>query len=183
MTTESLSIPATSPDPATADAFVTSGIIISRPTSATSTSPPTVVTLPLQHNSGPLAPSDLPNHPSLASHPTLDNTLPTESRRSERVPTVPSASTGPASAPDLGVAAKDDDNRKPDPRKGKNTLDPPSGIHGIHTNAMVTLDPPPQSPSVTGMDTVTTSPSPREPNAERTGDHPPLPLHCPYDIV
>ncbi|KAH9025200.1 hypothetical protein EDB84DRAFT_1505164 [Lactarius hengduanensis] len=133
-TTGSLSIPVTSPDPVTADA---SGIIIpcATVTSATSTStPPLSSTSPpaavaLQHNADPLAPSDPPNHPSSASSPMLDNTLPTECPRSTIVPTAPSASTGPASAPDLGATAKDDGSRNPGSRKDRDIhSDPPSAI-------------------------------------------------------
>ncbi|KAH9025203.1 hypothetical protein EDB84DRAFT_1677948 [Lactarius hengduanensis] len=179
--TESLSIPVTSPDPATFDA---SGMIIHRPTvtSATSTStPPLSSTSPpaavaLQRNADPLAPSDPPNHPSSASSPMLDNTLPTECppSRSAIVSTAPCASTGPASAPDLSTAAKDDGSPKPGARKdGDIHSEPPSAIRAIHANTMVTLHLPPLSPSplsVADTETTIAGPSLHEPNAERTGD-------------
>ncbi|KAH9035997.1 hypothetical protein EDB83DRAFT_2415098, partial [Lactarius deliciosus] len=186
-TTENLSIPVTSTDTTTADA---SGIILPCPTSSTltsvphsSTSPPTAVTL--QHSADLLVPSGQPNHPSSASHPILDHSDSTECHRLAIVPVTPSASTGPASAPDLGAAAKDNDSSKPSPRKERGVRsDPPSAIRAIHANAMVTLDLPPPSPlSVTDVDPTIAGSSLREPNADRTGDLPLDPLHCPYDIV
>ncbi|KAH9017457.1 hypothetical protein EDB83DRAFT_2437292, partial [Lactarius deliciosus] len=186
-TTESL--PVTSTDTATADA---SGIILPCPTSSTltpvpplsSTSPPAAVTL--KHNADLPVPSGQPNHPSSASHPILDNSDSTEYHRLAIVPVTPSASTGPASAPDLGAAAKDDDSSTPGPRKDRGVhSDPPSAIRAIHASAMVTLDLPPPSPlSVTDVDPTIAGSSLREPNADRTGDLPLDPLHCPaYDIV
>ncbi|KAI9434515.1 hypothetical protein H4582DRAFT_1978243, partial [Lactarius indigo] len=183
--TESLSFSATAPDPATADAFVTSGGRIPHLTSVTSTStplrsstsPPAAVTL--QHNADLLVPSDPSNHPS-ASCPILDNTLPTEI-----MPTT-SALTGPASEPDLHAAIEEDGGPKLGPRNENDTLGSPSAIRSIHANAMATLDTPPQSPlpSATDMDPAITGPSTREPNAERTGGgRPPQPFRCSYDIV
>ncbi|KAH9025207.1 hypothetical protein EDB84DRAFT_1505271, partial [Lactarius hengduanensis] len=171
-TTESVSIPVTSPDPATADA---SGIIIPRPTSANSTSTPplssasspTAVTL--QHNADPMAPSDPPNHFSSASHPILGNT---ESHRSAVVPAAPSTSTGPASADDLGATAKDDGSPKPGPREERDVRpDTPSAIRAIHANNTAILALPPHSSSLqSGTDANPTiaGPSLRQPNAERT---------------
>ncbi|KAI9434519.1 hypothetical protein H4582DRAFT_1978320, partial [Lactarius indigo] len=183
--TESLSSPATAPDPAAADAFVTTGGIIPYPTSVTSTSTPLrsstspSAAVTLQHNADLLAPSDLSNHPS-ASCPILDNTLPTEI-----MPTT-SALTGPVSAPDLHAAIEDDGGLKLGPRNENDALGSPSAIHSIHANTMATLDTPPQSPllSATDMDPAITGPSTREPNAEGTGEgRPPQPFHCSYDIV
>ncbi|KAH9034805.1 hypothetical protein EDB84DRAFT_1676119 [Lactarius hengduanensis] len=185
-TTESLSIPVTSPDPATADA---SGIIIPRPTSANSTStPPPSSTSPtavtLQHNADPLAPSDPPNRSSSASHPILGNT---ESHRSAVVPAAPSTSTGPSSAADLSATAKDDGSPKPGPGEDSERdvhPDTPSAIRAIHANNMAILALPPHSSSLqsgTDVNPTIAGPSLREPNAERTGDLDPL--HYPYDIV
>ncbi|KAH9034802.1 hypothetical protein EDB84DRAFT_53136 [Lactarius hengduanensis] len=195
-TTESLSIPFTSRDAATADAFVTSGMIIPCPTSATPTSAPPLssasppVAVALQRNPDLLAPSDPPNHPSSASYPILDNTDPTaftECHHSAVFPVAPSASTGPASVPDPGVAAKDDGSLRPVPCEGRDIHpDHPLAIRAIPANTMATLDLPPPSPSllsVNDMDPVTAGPLLREPNTERTGDLPPNPLHYPYDIV
>ncbi|KAH9057276.1 hypothetical protein EDB87DRAFT_1632647 [Lactarius vividus] len=168
-TTESPCIPVTSPDPATSDAFVTSGIIISRPTSATSTSAsplsPTSPSTPLalQHNVDPLAPSNPPNLPHLAtSNSVLDNILPTGvplpssslvtrpylslsfpgSRRPIIVSVSPSIFPRPTSPPDLGAAVEDGGDEKPGLRKEEDAIDPPSLNRAIH--AMVT-DPPPRS--------------------------------------
>ncbi|KAI9431355.1 hypothetical protein H4582DRAFT_1250322 [Lactarius indigo] len=187
-TTESLSFLASSPDPPTADAYVTSGGIIPRPTYATltsapplfTTSPPAAVTL--QHNADLMTPSDPPNHPS-ASYPILYNTLPTELHRSKIIPTIPSASTGPASASDLRAIVEDDGSLEHGPRNENDIHEPPSAIHAIYANTLVTPDPPQHSPSVADMDPTIASLSPREPNTEHTGDHPPQLLHCPYDIV
>ncbi|KAH9036005.1 hypothetical protein EDB83DRAFT_1767861 [Lactarius deliciosus] len=208
--TGSLSIPVTSPDPATADV----SHIIPRPTvtSATSTSTPLSSTSPpatiaLQHNPDPLAPSDPRNHPSSTSSPMLDNTLPTglsltshssmtrsdpslsftECPRSAIVPNAPSASTGSTSAPDLGAAVKDDGSPKAGARKDEDIhSEPPSAICAIHVNTMATLDLPQPSPSplsFTDTNPTIAGPSLRESNAECTGDLPLDPLHCPYDIV
>ncbi len=173
-TIESLRVPVTSPDPATAGAIrdiVTSAITIPHPTPETSasplssTSPPAAVAL--QHNADLLTPSDPSNFPSsAASNPVLDNILPIgpplsshspitrsnlspsypESHCSTTVTTAPSASPGPTSAPDLGAAAEDDGSPKHDLRKGKNALDPVSVNRAIHANTMGTLNLPPQFP-------------------------------------
>ncbi|KAH9045863.1 hypothetical protein EDB83DRAFT_2405252 [Lactarius deliciosus] len=163
-TTESLSISLTSPDPATSDVFVTSGIIIPRPTSATSTSASplssasTSTALALQHNVDPLAPSDPPNFPRLAaSNLVLDNILPTGSCHPIIVAVSPSVSPGPTSAPDLGAAVEDGGNKRPGLHEEDGAVDP-SLDRAIHANTMVT-DLPLQSPS------------------------PPLLLQYPYDIV
>ncbi|KAH9018860.1 hypothetical protein EDB84DRAFT_634048 [Lactarius hengduanensis] len=166
-TTESLSIPITSPDPAISDEFVTSGIIIPRPTSASplsSTSPSTAL-VPL-HNVDPLAPSNPPNPPPFAaSNPALDNILPTGtplpslSSTTRSYPSLsfpgsrhpimdtvsPGVSPGPPSAPGLG-ATVEDGNRDPGLRTEEDVIDPPSLNRAIHANDMVT-DLPPQSPS------------------------------------
>jgi len=177
-TIESLLIPVTSPDSATAGAIrdiVTSGITIPNPTPETSTSaPPPSSTSPpaavsLQHNPDLLTPSDPPSPPSSApSNPLLDSILPTglllsshspitrsdlspfltRSHRSMIVTTTPSASPGPTSAPDLGAAAEDDGSPKPGLLKEKDALDPPSLNRAIHSNTIATLDLPPQSPSL-----------------------------------
>ncbi|KAH9045871.1 hypothetical protein EDB83DRAFT_1549692 [Lactarius deliciosus] len=156
-TTEGLSIPITSPDPVTSDEFITSGIIIPRPTSATSTSAsPLSSTSPstalvLQRNVDPPAPSDLPNPPPLAaSNPVLDNILPTVSfpgsRRPIMVTVTPTASPGPTSAPGLSAAVEDGGNKDPCLRTEGDAIDPLSLNRAIHANDMVT-DYPPQSPS------------------------------------
>ncbi|KAH9035989.1 hypothetical protein EDB83DRAFT_2554515 [Lactarius deliciosus] len=187
--TDGLSIPVTSPDPATADTFVTSGTSIPRPTSATSTStPPLFSTYPpaavtLRHKTDPMAPSDPPNHPSLAPHPNFDITDPTECHRSAVVPL--GDLTGPASAPELVAAAKDDGNPKAAGLKDRNIHSAhPSAIRAIQANTVATLDLPQPSPSlqsVTDMDSTIAGSSLHEPNTKRTGDLDPL--HCPYDIV
>ncbi|KAH8986153.1 hypothetical protein EDB92DRAFT_2105433 [Lactarius akahatsu] len=173
-----------------AGAFIASGIIIPRPTSANSTSAPVAVAL--QRNPDLLAHSDLPNHLYSASHPILDNTdstgLPLSYHSSTAiVPVTPSAMTGSASAPDLGAVAKDDGSPTPGARKDRDIhSEPPSAIRAIHANAMLTLDLPPPSPSlpsVTDMDPAIAGPSLREPNAELRGDPPLDPLHSLYDIV
>jgi len=212
-TIESLRILDTSPDSATAGAIpdiVTSGITMPNPTPETSTpapplsstSPPAAVSL--RHNADLLTPSDqpsllysassnpflLPTGPPLSSHSpmTRSDLSPScpESHRSTIVPTAPSASPGPSSAPDLGAAAEDDGSPKPGLRKEKDSLDPPSVNCAIHPNTMNTLDLPPQSSSlssVTDSDVAITGRSLRESNAERTGDRRPHPSHPPYDIV
>jgi len=212
-TIESPRIPATSPDTATVGAIrgiVCSGITMPHPTPETSTSasplsstsPPAAISL--QHNADLLTPSGVPNLPfSASSSPVLDNIPPTgpplsshspmtrsdlspsfpESHRSIKVTTAPSASPGPTSAPDPGAAAEGDGSPKPGLRKEKDALGPPLVNRA---NNMATPDLPPQSPSLpsaTGSDVAIAGPSLRELNAERTGDHPPHPSHCRYDVV
>ncbi|KAI9445692.1 hypothetical protein BJY52DRAFT_1216610 [Lactarius psammicola] len=193
--------------------IVTSGRTIPRPTPKTSisapplssTSPPAAVSL--QHNAGALTPSDLPNfRSSTSSHPVLDDKLPKgpslssqppitrsdispscpDSRRSIVATTSLSAYLGPTSAPDPGAAAEDDGSPDPGLRKEADTLGPHSANRAVHPNTFVTLDLPPQSPSlplVTESGVAVASASFKEPNAERTGYHPPDPLHGMHEIV
>ncbi len=206
-TIEGLRIPVIPPYLATAGAIgdtATSGITMPYPTPETSpsapplssTAPPAAVavqnnahllTSPSSASSNPDLDNILPTGPPLSSHsPTTRSDLSPsrpESRRSMIALTAPSASPGPTSAPDLGgAAAEDDDRPKPGLRKERDALDPPSVNGAIHA----TLDLPPQSrslPSVTDSDVAIAGRSLREPNGERTGDHPPHPSHCRYDIV
>ncbi|KAH9057264.1 hypothetical protein EDB87DRAFT_1686547 [Lactarius vividus] len=135
--TESLRTLATSPDPATTDAFVAPGMTMPPPTSATSTcafplhltSPPHPLPVSHQHNADLLAPSypsDLPF--SALSNPFLDNTLPTGAPLSSHLPmtqsglsptfppsprlliaaTAPINPPPPTSAANLGATTKDD---------------------------------------------------------------------------
>ncbi|KAH9018857.1 hypothetical protein EDB84DRAFT_1518210 [Lactarius hengduanensis] len=187
-TTENLHIPVPSPDPATAEAFVTSCIVIPHATPATSTSllplsftsSPTAVAV--QHNPELLAQSDLPNFPYSASvNPVLDNTLSTESHHSLTATTVPSAPPWPTFAPDMGAATEDNASSKPSSCKENDALDPPSVNRATHA-ITVTLDLLPQFPSlplVTDSDIAVAGPSLRE----RAGDHSPHPPHFPHDIV
>ncbi len=191
-TIESLRIPDTSPDTATAGAIrdiVTLGITMPHPTpetsisfpSLSSTSPPAAVAL--QINLDLLTPSDPPNLPS--SNPVLDNIPPgsplssrppmtrsdlspsfPESDRSTIVTTAPCAFPGPTPPPDFGAAAEDDGIPRPDLRKEN---DPPSVNRAIQAN---TLDLPPQSPSlpsVTDSNIAIAGPSLREAYTKRTG--------------
>ncbi|KAH9035094.1 hypothetical protein EDB83DRAFT_2415672 [Lactarius deliciosus] len=144
-TTESLSIPATS------------GIIIPRPTSATSTfvsplssTPPSPSTaVALQHNSDPLAHSYPPNLPPSAAYgPVLGSILPTRSHRPIMVTVTPSASPGPTSAPDLGAAAEDDGSQMPGLRGNEDALDLRSANRAIDANTTPALGLPPQLPSL-----------------------------------
>ncbi|KAH9036003.1 hypothetical protein EDB83DRAFT_2318702 [Lactarius deliciosus] len=102
-----------------------------------------------------------------------------------RFPVTPSASTGPASAPDLGAAAEDDRSPKAGALKDRDIHSaPPSAIRVNYANTMATLDLPQPSPSlqsVIDMDPPIAGSSLRIPNAGRTGDLDPL--HSPYDIV
>ncbi|KAI9430103.1 hypothetical protein H4582DRAFT_2133824 [Lactarius indigo] len=124
-----------------------------------------------------MAPSDPPNHPSSASHPIFDNTLPT-------IDTAPSGYPGLTSAPDLGAAAEGGGSPQPGFGKEKDALDdPPSVNRTIHASTMATLDFPPQLPSVTDLDVAIPGPSLWEPIAERSGDRPPDPSRCQYDVV
>ncbi|KAH9054607.1 hypothetical protein EDB83DRAFT_2392827, partial [Lactarius deliciosus] len=170
--TESLSIPIASSDPATSDEFVTSGIIIPRPTSASSTSASSLsstspsTALAPQRDVDPLAPSDPPNPPHLAaSNPVLDNILPTGallpslSLMTRFCPSLsfpgschpimdtvsPSVSPGPTSTPGLGAAVEDGGTKDPGLREEDGTIDP-SLNRAILANTMVT-DFPPQPPS------------------------------------
>ncbi|KAH8991014.1 hypothetical protein EDB92DRAFT_1862712 [Lactarius akahatsu] len=151
-TTENLFIPVTSPDPATSDAFVTSGIMIPRPTSTTSTSASPLsstspsTALALQHNVNPLPPSNPPNLPRLvAFYPVLNNVFPTGSRHPIMDTVSPGVSPGPTSAHGLGAAVEDGGNKDPGLRKEEDAIDPPLLNRAIHANTMVT-DLPPQSP-------------------------------------
>ncbi|KAH8991016.1 hypothetical protein EDB92DRAFT_1816526 [Lactarius akahatsu] len=205
MTTERLHIPVPSPDPATAEAFVTSCIVMPHATPATSTSPlplsftssPTAVAV--QHNPELLAQSDLPNLPySAFVNPVLDNTLSTgpppsshlpmtqsdlspscqESHHSLTATAAPSAPPWPTFAPDMGAATEDNASSKPSSRKENDALDPPS----VNRAITVTLDLLPQFPSlplVTDSDVAIAGPSLRE----HAGDHSPHPPHLPHDIV
>ncbi|KAH9014327.1 hypothetical protein EDB84DRAFT_1529947, partial [Lactarius hengduanensis] len=129
-TIESLRSPVTSPDPAPAGATqdaVNSGVTIPHPTPEISTSPLSPTSSPavvaLRHNEDPMA----PDPPSSASYNlALGNILPTEYHRSIIVTTTPSASPGLTPAPDLGVAVEDVGSPKPDLRKERDKLDPPS---------------------------------------------------------
>ena len=168
------------------------------------TSQPTAVSL--QHNADPLTPSNLLSLPSPASNPVLNNIPPTgpslsthssitrydfslpfpESHRPITINSAPSASPGPTSGPDPGIAAEDDGSLMPDLPKKKEALDPLSVNRAIDTNNIATPDHSPQSPpapSVTDLDIAITAVSLREPNAGHTGDHPPGPSRYQYDIV
>ncbi|KAH8991006.1 hypothetical protein EDB92DRAFT_706372 [Lactarius akahatsu] len=165
MTTERLFIPSTSPDSVTVDAFVTSGRIIPRPISATSTSAPPLSSTP-PSTAVPPAPSDPPNLPP-SSNPVLDNIFPTgaplsshppmtrsehspscpESHHSSTITTAPRNPPRPTSAPDLDAAPEDNGSPKPGSHQENDALDPPSVNHAIHANTTA-LDLLPQSSSL-----------------------------------
>ncbi|KAH9057259.1 hypothetical protein EDB87DRAFT_1632570 [Lactarius vividus] len=197
-TTENLSIPITSPDPVTTDAFVPSGLIMSHLTSTTSTPAPPLSSSPpstdvaLQHNADFLALSDPPIHRPLApSNPFLDNALSTaarlsshpsmirsdrspsfpESHRSSMVITAPRNPPRPTFAHDLGAGTEDNGIPKPRSLTENDALDPPSANHANTTP----LDRLPRSlslPLVAHSDVASAGPSLRGPYAERTGDYP-----------
>ncbi|KAH9045886.1 hypothetical protein EDB83DRAFT_2405526 [Lactarius deliciosus] len=207
-TTESLHIPVPSPDPATAEAFVTSRILVPHATPVPSTSPPPLsftsspTVVAVQHNPEFLAQSDLPNLPySAFDNPVLDNSLSTgpppsshlpmtqsgfspsrqESHHSLTATTVPIAPPRPTFAPDMGAATEDNASPTPSSRKENDALDPPSVNRATHA-ITVTLDLLPQFPSlplVTDSDVAIAGSSLRE----RAGDHPPHSPHFPHDIV
>ncbi|KAI9447407.1 hypothetical protein H4582DRAFT_1893675 [Lactarius indigo] len=163
---------------------------MSHSTPETFTSAPPLSSTPLavfalQHNQVLLAPSDEPNLPSsTASNLVLDNILPAESRRSIMV-TAPSASSGPASVPDVGATTQGGTSQL-GLRENKDALDPPSVNRAIHESTMPTLGLPSQAPSlpaVTDSNIDIAGPSLWEPNAEHIGDNFPHPSHGRHDIV
>ncbi|KAH9057278.1 hypothetical protein EDB87DRAFT_1632657 [Lactarius vividus] len=184
-TTECLRIAATSPDLATADAFVIPGIIIPHPTSPTST--PLSTTVSLQHSADLLAPSDPPISPlSALSDSVLDNTLPTESHSLLILTTAPRNPPPPISAPNLDLITEDDGSPKPSSHNKENdALDPPSVSLTIHgkTMALDRLLESSSLPLVAHSDVVIVGPSLGEPNTEDIRGHILHPSHCPYDIV
>ncbi|KAF8259762.1 hypothetical protein EI94DRAFT_1812792 [Lactarius quietus] len=194
-TVENFSASVISPDPATDGAMlqdnVASDITPPYPTPETtsplplsSTSLP--ATIPLQDNVDPLTPSDLPNIPSSASHPILDNILSTEPHRSITVASASSASPVTTSVPAPGTVAEDDGSPKPGFHKDPDVLDPPLDRE-FYANLVDTPDLPPQSLSLrpdTHSDLSIAGRSLREPNVEHAADRPPPdPSRYQYDIV
>jgi len=200
-TLESLRIPVTSPDPATAGAIrdiVTSGITTPHPTPETSTSvPPLSSAAALQHNAGRRTSSDVLDVPSLPSPtPVLDEMFPTgprsssdspvtgsdlasfspESHSSMLAPAAPGPSPQATSAPDLGAAAEGEGGTKAASHKERDALDPPSASRA---NILAAPDLPPQSPSSV-TDVAIPGPSWFSLGAEHTGDHS---SRGQYDIV
>ena len=182
--------------------FVTSGITMPHTTRSpeTSTSSPPLFStsrpaaIPLQHNAAHLPPFNPPDLPySAPSNPVLDNILPTGLMQPSHTPlsrsdlslsfsgshcsmivtTAPRASSGPTSAPDLGVSVEHD---------SRNTLDLPLVNRAIDASTIATPQPPSLS-SVTDSDVAIVGRSLREQNAEHTADHPPGPSCYRYNMV
>ncbi|KAH9057268.1 hypothetical protein EDB87DRAFT_1632614 [Lactarius vividus] len=182
-TTESLRISSTSPDLATADAFVTPSIILLHPASASTFPLPSAsssTAVAFQHNADPLVPSDPPIPQfSALSNPVFDNTLPSESHRSSIVTTSPGNRLRPAPVPNPGATTEDDGSPKPGSHKESDAHDPPLRNQRKYYG--------PRSPTsmalVTDSDVAIAGPSLRGPNTERTGNHVPHLSHRPYDIV
>ncbi|KAH8986147.1 hypothetical protein EDB92DRAFT_1880910 [Lactarius akahatsu] len=175
-TIESLRIPVTSSDLATAGAIrniVTSSTTTPLATPETSTSAPLSsipppAPIPIRHNTDLLTPSDTPNFPRSASNPVLNTT---ESHRSIIDTTAPIDSPRPTFTSDLATGS----------RKGKDAFNPASVNCATRTNTM-TPDLPPQSPLLP-LDTDSDVAVALSPRTERTGDHSLHPSHCRYDIV
>ncbi|KAH9009747.1 hypothetical protein EDB83DRAFT_2452408 [Lactarius deliciosus] len=184
--------------------LVSSGITMLTPLAPTSTSTllsptPPPAAIALQRDSDPLTPSDplnlsypaspkpvlvdiVPTDPPLSSHSpiALSNFSPSflEFRHSITVITAHSPSPGPISS------TEDDDNLKLNSCKEKDSIESPSVDREKHANTITAkLDFPPHLSSVTDPGVATAGRSLRESNSECTGDHPPHPSHCPYDMV
>ena len=98
------------------------------------------------------------------------------------VTTAPRASSGLASAPDLGASVEHDGWTKPELLEEMNRLDLPLVNRAIDANTIATPQSLPPS-SITDSDVAIVGRSLGEPNTEHPAAHPPDPSRYMYDMV